>query len=224
MSESTLNDIFTFKKDIHAKLNPHPVYDNYGQLIERDEAMKLLGFDSSFSYILFFGFVRKYKGLDLLIEAFANSGLRNRKIKLIVAGEFYDDDVFYKNMVAAYGLEDEILFFDRFINDNEVSAFFSVADIVAQPYRSATQSGVTQVAYHFEKPMIVTNVGGLSEIVPDGKCGYVVEPNPDSIYRAISDFFVNNRLQEFSNNVKEENKKYLWSAMTASLVEVYNKC
>jgi len=185
--------------------------------------MKLLGLDASFSYILFFGFIRKYKGLDLLIEAFANSELRNKNIKLIVAGEFYDDDAFYKNKVAAYGLENEVLFFDRFISDSEVSAFFSAADIVAQTYRSATQSGVTQVAYHFEKPMIVTNVGGLSEIVPDGKCGYVVNPDPDSIYRAISDFFVHNRLQEFSLNVKEEKKKYLWSAMTASLIDVYKQ-
>jgi glycosyltransferase involved in cell wall biosynthesis len=222
MSKSTLNEIFTFRKNIPAKLTPHPVFDNFGPAIKRDEAMKLLGLDGSFSYILFFGFVRKYKGLDLLIDAFANNGLRNKNIKLIIAGEFYDDDTPYKNKVAAYGLENEILFFDRFIKESEVPAFFSAADIVAQPYRSATQSGVTQVAYHFEKPMIVTNVGGLSEIVPNGKCGYVVEPNPDAIYKAISDFFDNNRAQEFTENVKEEKKKYLWSAMTASLIEVYN--
>jgi glycosyltransferase involved in cell wall biosynthesis len=222
MSKTTLNDISVFRKDIPAKLTPHPVYDNFGQAINRDEAIKMLGLDGSFSYILFFGFVRKYKGLDLLIDAFANNELKNRNIKLIIAGEFYDDFAFYKNKVAAYGLENEVLFFDRFINDNEVPAFFSAADIVAQPYRSATQSGVTQIAYHFGKPMIVTNVGGLSEIVPDGKCGYVVEPDPDSIYRAISDFIANNRLQEFSENVKEEKKKYSWSAMTASLIDVYN--
>jgi len=222
MSISTLNDIFTFRKDIPVKLTPHPVFDNFGQPIDKNEAIKLLELDSSFSYILFFGFVRKYKGLDLLIDAFANNELRNKNIKLIIAGEFYDDDAFYKNKVAAYGLENDVLFFDRFINESEVPAFFSAADIVAQPYRSATQSGVTQVAYHFCKPMIVTNVGGLSEIVPDGKCGYVVEPDPDSIYRAISDFFVNNRAQEFTKNVKEEKKKYSWSAMTASLIEVYN--
>ena len=224
MSASVLKDIFTFRKNIPAKLNPHPVYDNYGQAIERDKALNLLKLDGSFSYILFFGFIRKYKGLDLLIDAFADTGLRNRNIKLIVAGEFYEDADFYKNKVANYGLENEVLFFDRFINDNEVSTFFSAADIVAQPYRSATQSGVTQIAYHFDKPMIVTNVGGLSEIVPNGKCGYVVEPDPNAIYMAISDFFVNNRKQEFSDNVKEEKKKYLWSAMTASLIDVYDEC
>jgi glycosyltransferase involved in cell wall biosynthesis len=224
MSASVLKDVFTFKKNIPAKLNPHPVYDNYGQAIDRDEALKLLNLDGSFSYMLFFGFIRKYKGLDLLIDAFANKELRNKNIKLIVAGEFYEDDAFYKNKVTAYGLENDVLFFDRFIKDSEVSAFFSVADIVAQPYRSATQSGVTQIAYHFGKPMIVTNVGGLSEIVPNGKCGYVVEPNPDAISTAISDFFANNRQQEFSKNVEEEKKKYLWSAMTASIIDVYNKC
>ena len=224
MSELTFNDIFLFRKDIPVKLSPHPIFDNFGQAIERNEAMKLLELDSSFSYILFFGFIRKYKGLDLLIDAFANNNLRNKNIKLIIAGEFYDDDSFYKNKVIDYGLENDVLFFDRFINDNEVYTFFSAADIVAQPYRNATQSGVTQIAYQFGKPMIVTNVGGLKEVVPDGKCGYVVEPDPDSIYRAISDFFVNNRIQEFSENVKEEKKKYLWSAMTASLIDVYNKC
>ena len=224
MSEPTFNDIFLFKKDIPAKLNPHPVFDNFGQAIDRDEALKLLGLDSSFSYILFFGFIRKYKGLDLLIDAFANYKLRSMNIKLIVAGEFYDDDAFYKTKVAAYGLENDIMFFDRFINDSEVSVFFSAADIVAQPYRSATQSGVTQVAYHFEKPIIVTDVGGLKEIVPDGKCGYVVNPDPDSIYRAIFDFFVNNKKDEFVKNVKEEKKKYSWQTMTASLIDVYNKC
>jgi glycosyltransferase involved in cell wall biosynthesis len=150
--------------------------------------------------------------------------MRGRKLKLIVAGEFYEDPAPYMKLIADYKLENEVVMFDRFINDNEVSSFFSVADIVVQPYRSATQSGVTQIAYHFRKPMIVTDVGGLREIVPDGKCGYVVNPDKDSIFDAIDNFYTNNRKAEFTQNVILESRKYSWSEMTASITEVYNKC
>ena len=224
MSASVLSDLVEFRKDIPAKLNPHPLFDNFGSNIDRDKAMGQLSLDPSFSYILFFGFIRKYKGLDLLIEAFANSMLRDRNLKLVVAGEFYEDATPYRQMVVRFNLENEIIFFDRFINDDEVAAFFSIADIVVQPYRSATQSGVTQIAYHFGKPMLVTDVGGLREIVPDRKCGYVVQPDPESIFSAISDYYDGKRKEEFAANVIAERDKYSWSKMTASITEVYNKC
>jgi glycosyltransferase involved in cell wall biosynthesis len=186
--------------------------------------MGLLGLDPSFSYILFFGFIRKYKGLDLLLEAFARKELRERKIKLLIAGEFYEDDAPYRELISKLNLEKDLVFFDRFINDDEVAAFFSSADLIVQPYRSATQSGVTQIAYHFGKPMLVTDVGGLREIVPDRKCGYVVNPDPDSIFDAVSDFYTNNRKEEFTGNVLAEREKYSWSGMTSSIREVYDKC
>ena len=224
MSASVLKDLEKFRKDIPAKLNPHPLFDNFGPPVDRDKALGSLSLDPSFSYILFFGFIRKYKGLDLLIEAFAKEDLRRRKIKLIIAGEFYEDDSPYRELVKKNNLGKEIVFFDRFINDEEVASFFSVADLVVQPYRNATQSGVTQIAYHFGKPMIVTDVGGLKEIVPDHKCGYVVNPDPESIFDAISDFYENAREEEFAKNVMNEREKYLWSGMTASVTEVYDKC
>ncbi|HUX95223.1 MAG TPA: glycosyltransferase [Bacteroidales bacterium] len=224
MSASVLNDLAEFRNDIPARLNPHPLFDNFGSPVDRDKALGQLGLDPSFSYILFFGFIRKYKGLDLLIEAFSNEQLRNRNLKLIVAGEFYEDGSQYRELVDKFNLEKEIIFFDRFINDNEVAAFFSIADLIVQPYRSATQSGVTQIAYHFGKPMLVTDVGGLREIVPDHKCGYVVNPEPESISSAISDFFINNRKEEFTGNVLAEREKYTWAKMTASIKEVYTKC
>jgi D-inositol-3-phosphate glycosyltransferase len=224
MSASVLNDLSQFRKDIPAQLNPHPVFDNFGPLNDRDISIGKLGLDPFNSYILFFGFIRKYKGLDLLIEAFSNEQLRKRGLKLIIAGEFYEDDKPYRDLVKNSDLENDIIFFDRFIKDDEVSTFFSAADLVVQPYKSATQSGVTQIAYHFGKPMLVTDVGGLREIVPDGRCGYVVNPDPDSIFRAISDYFGNNRREEFTGNVIVEKEKYSWSKMTASIREVYNKC
>ena len=224
MSQSVLSDLSLFRKNIPSKLNPHPLFDNFGAAISRNEALKRLGLDNGYSYILFFGFIRAYKGLDLLIEAFSDERLRKIKLKLIVAGEFYEDDKPYREMVKERKLENGIFFFDRFINDDEVSEFFCASDLVVQPYKSATQSGVTQIAYHFEKPMIVTDVGGLKEIVPDGKCGYVVNPDPSEIAASILDFFENDKKEYFIRNVKVEKVKYAWDRMTASVEEVYSKC
>jgi D-inositol-3-phosphate glycosyltransferase len=220
MSQSVLDDLRLFRKDIPARLNPHPLFDNFGTLMGRGEAIAKLGLDPEFRYLLFFGFVRAYKGLDLLIEAFADDRLKNRKLKLIIAGEFYEESKPYKEMISKYNIKDIILF-ERFINDEEVRIFFSAADLIVQPYKSATQSGVTQIAYHFEKPMLVTNVGGLKEIVPDGKCGYVVNTDPEEIANAITDFYENNRQESFIKGIKIEKEKYLWSRMTASVLGVY---
>ena len=224
MSESVVDDLLLFRKDIPVKLNPHPVFDNFGPPVERDVAMGYLGLDPQFSYILFFGFIRHYKGLDLLLEAFSGKEMRNRKIKLIIAGEFYEDPSPYRDIIAKNNLADDVVLFDRFINDSEVASFFSIADVVVQPYRSATQSGVTQIAYHFDKPMIVTDTGGLREIVPDGRCGYVVSPDKNSVFEAIDRFYTQNKKEEFTENVLREKEKYSWNRMTASITEVYNKC
>jgi D-inositol-3-phosphate glycosyltransferase len=224
MSQSVLSDLRHFRKNIPVKLSPHPLFDNFGAPAPRAEALLKLGLEPDFRYLLFFGFIRAYKGLDLLIEAFADERLRDRKLKLIIAGEFYEDPAPYMGLIKKHNLENEIILVDRFINDSEVNLFFSVAELIVQPYRSATQSGVTQIAYHFEKPMLVTNVGGLKEIVPHGRCGYVVNTDPKEIADSITDFFENNRKESFVNGVREEKEKYSWSKMTDSVTEVYNKC
>jgi D-inositol-3-phosphate glycosyltransferase len=222
MSQSVMDDLKLFRKDIPVKLNSHPLFDNFGPSLKRDEALKKLDLDPSYSYLLFFGFVRSYKGLDLLIEAFADIRLRNRRLKLVIAGEFYEDSKPYKDMVEKYKIASEIVMFERFINDDEVRDFFSAADLVVQPYKSATQSGVTQIAYHFEKPMLVTDVGGLREIVPDRICGYVVKPDPKEIADSIVDYFDNSRKELFTKNVAEEKKKFSWNRMISSILETYN--
>jgi D-inositol-3-phosphate glycosyltransferase len=222
MSQSVQDDLSSFRGDIPSRLNPHPLFDNFGLPADRKVALEKLGLDPDIHYLLFFGFIRRYKGLDLLIRSFADERLRNTGLKLLVAGEFYEDDRFYKNIVGEYNLEKEIIFFDRFINDSEVRYFFSSADLVVQPYRDATQSGVTQIAYHFEKPMVVTDVGGLREIVADGQCGYVVNPDPQAIADAIADYFNNDRKDTFTTNIKKEKEKFSWSRMTGSLMDVYN--
>jgi glycosyltransferase involved in cell wall biosynthesis len=223
MSRTVSDDLATFRKDIPVKLSPHPLFDNYGSVIHRDEALAKLKLESQYRYLLFFGFIRAYKGLDLLIEAFSNNRLRNRKLKLIVAGEFYEDDTPYLQLISDKNLGDEVILFNHFIKDNEVPLFFSAADLVVQPYRSATQSGVTQIAFYFEKPMLVTDVGGLREIVRDGICGYVVKPEPEPISEAIVDFFTNDRRDEFAEGVRQEKEKYSWNKMTQTILEVYRE-
>lgn len=224
MSGSVLSDIYIFRKDIPAQLNPHPLFDNFGPAVNRDEALSKLKLEKEWSYLLFFGFIRAYKGLDLMIEAFSDIHKIKRDVKLIVAGEFYEDDSPYRELVKKYNLEEDVIFFNRFINDDEVSLFFSIADLVVQPYKRATQSGVTQIAYHFEKPMLVTDVGGLSEIVTDGKCGYVVKPEPKAVAEAVIDYFKNNRKKKFTEGIMEEKERFTWNKLTASITEVYLKC
>jgi D-inositol-3-phosphate glycosyltransferase len=223
MSKSVGEDLKTFRVNIPTAINPHPLYDNYGAIIPRDEALNKLNLDSSFSYMLFFGFIRAYKGLDLLLEAFADRQFRNRKLKLIIAGEFYENAAPYYSIIEKNAMGSDIIIYDRFIKEDEVALFFSAADLVVQPYRSATQSGVTQIAYHFEKPMLVTDVGGLSEIVIDKKCGYVVKPEPEAVRDAIDDFYTNNRQEQFIQGVKEEKAKFTWDKLTTELLKIYNQ-
>lgn len=224
MSQTVLNDLALFRTGIPVKLSPHPIFDNYGIPTARDKAITFLKLDVDASYLLFFGFIRSYKGLDLLIEAFADTRLRNRKLKLLIAGEFYEDINPYKQLIKKNNLDNEVIIFDHFIKDNEIPYFFSAADLVVQPYKTATQSGVTQIAYYFEKPMLVTDVGGLREIVPDGRCGYVVKPEPELITEAIIDFYENDRKALFTEGVREEKKKFSWDKMTATILKVYEKC
>lgn len=218
LSDSVLSDVENMDKRHKPKVFvPHPLYDHFGEIEDKLLAINKLNLDKNYRYILFFGLVRAYKGLDLLIEAFADGRLRKYPVKLIVAGEFYDDPKPYFEQIERLGLKEHIIINNEYIPDGKVKDYFNAADIVVQPYKSATQSGVTQVAYHFEKPMLVTHVGGLREIVLDGKVGYVVEPQPLAIADALVDFFENDRYDAFVDGVREEKKKYEWSKLTEAI-------
>ena len=218
LSKAVLNDIAILDKQNKPRVfTPHPLYDHFGEIMDRAEAVKHLNLDPNYRYFLFFGLVRAYKGLDLLIDAFADERLRKYPVKLLVAGEFYDDPKPYLEQIKKHGLQDFVIIENQYIKDGNVKYYFNLSEMVVQPYKSATQSGVTQVAYHFEKPMLVTNVGGLGEIIPNGKVGYVVEPNSSSIADALVDFCENDRYDMFVEGVREEKKKYQWSNMTAAI-------
>jgi glycosyltransferase involved in cell wall biosynthesis len=218
MAESVANDIKRFDPDNKPKIvSPHPIYDHYGSALTKQEAAMKLGLHEQKSYVLFFGFIRHYKGLDLLMEAFSDPRLRQFPVKLIVAGEFYENPQPYLELIIKLKLEGLVELRTGFIPDSEVRNYFSLADIVAQPYRTATQSGVSQIAYHFEIPILVTNVGGLAETIPDGKVGYVVKVEPTEIADALVDFFSNQRSEDMIENIKIEKQKFLWSRMTDAI-------
>ena len=221
MTASVVSDINQFDKKEKPKLvSPHPVYDHYGAITSRSEALDALDLDPAYKYILFFGFIRRYKGLDLLIEAFGDVRLRQFPVKLLIAGEFYEPKEPFFELIKKHALDDLVVLHTDFIPEKEVAYYFNAADLVAQPYRSATQSGVSQIAYHFEKPMLVTNVGGLADIVPHGKVGYVVEPEVSKIADALVDFLENNRSVEYIENIREEKKKYDWKVMVETLNKI----
>lgn len=221
MSESVYNDIALFNTNISKAISPHPIFDNFGAKRTREESIKKLNLSEDYRYILFFGFIRDYKGLDLLLKAFADNWFRDKKIKLLVAGEFYSDSKPYLDLIEQLGIANDVELKTEFIADEEVGYYFGASDIVALPYKTATQSGVTQIGFHFEKPMLVTDVGGLGEIIPHKKIGYVAQPEPQSIAHHLIDFFSSDILNTFEQNIIEEKKKYAWELMYNNIISLY---
>jgi D-inositol-3-phosphate glycosyltransferase len=221
MSKAVMNDLEKFTNTSHKKYLLHPLYTAFGEKIPKQEARLTLHLKQDDRVILFFGLIRKYKGLDLLIEAFSLLKA-NPHNKLLIAGEFYEDKQPYFDLISKYKLEEQIILLNQFIPNDDVKYYFSAADIVALPYRSATQSGVTQVSFHFEVPTLVTNVGGLGEIIPHNVAGYVVEPNPQAIATSLEDYFENNKEQSFTEGMKQEKQKYEWSIFVNEIIALYN--
>lgn len=222
MSQKVLGDLGQFRKDAPAQLVQHPLYDNFGEIVSKTTSREKLGIDPNQKLLLFFGFIRKYKGLDLLFEAMADPRIRNAGIRLMVAGEFYEDEAPYREQINKLGIEDLLILKTDFIPDQEVKYYLSAADAVVQPYKSATQSGVTPLAYHFEVPMIVTRVGGLPDLVPHNRVGLVCEPEPESIADSILEFFETGR-EHFLPHLRGEKKKYSWEKMVESIFTLAEK-
>jgi glycosyltransferase involved in cell wall biosynthesis len=226
MSEKVLSDLQLFVPHKPAKFVPHPLYDNFGTPVGKAAARAHLGISHDKRILLFFGFIRKYKGLDILLEAMKRLQAQTSNLKpltsnlqLLIAGEFYEDEKPYHEQIAALGIADDLILKTSFIPDSEVKYYLCAADVVVQPYRNATQSGVTPLAYHFEKPMIVTNVGGLPALVPHEKAGLVCEPNAEALAAAITRYFELGE-NHFIPHLRAEKQKYSWARMVEAIQEL----
>ena len=222
MSRSVLADLRALGFGQRPALyRPHPLYDNFGPIRPQAAALAALHLPATVRYALFFGFIRAYKGLDLLLQAWADPRLAALPVKLIVAGEFYEDAAPYEALIKEHGLENRLVRATDFIADAAVADYFCAADLVVQPYKNATQSGVSQIAYHFERPMLVTDVGGLAELIPDGEVGYVVPPTAAALADALVDFFAHPAKQAaFEAGTRRVKQQFSWPAMVAALKEV----
>lgn len=221
MSEKVKNDVklFSHKPTL---VSPHPIFDHFGSAIPALQARIQLGLGENDKIILFFGYIRKYKGLDLLIQAMKDIRIQQLGIRLLVVGEFYDAAQPYINLVNSLALQNQITFYDQFVPDQEVTNYVSAADFIIQPYKNATQSGVTPLAYHFSKPMLVTNVGGLADTVPHLKVGVVTEPTSEDIANGIVQLY-DLGAAHFMPYIQEERKKYTWEQMTEKFLALHQQ-
>jgi glycosyltransferase involved in cell wall biosynthesis len=216
LSRSVLDDLRRFGVQRPAVCVPHPLYDNFGAPMARSEARALLGLPPEGVLLLFFGFIRPYKGLDLLLEAMGDDRVRASGVRLVVAGEYYTDPAPYAAQIHRLGLADRVILRTDFIPDGQVRAYLGAADLVVQPYRSATQSGVTPLAYHFERPMLVTRVGALPEMVPDGRVGLVCEPTAAALAEGILRFLALGAAH-FEPGIRAEKRQYTWQRLQETL-------
>ncbi|MDE3247698.1 MAG: glycosyltransferase [Bacteroidota bacterium] len=221
MSEKVMTDLRRFEPHKPALQVLHPLYDSFGTAISKETARAALGIAGDTQLVLFFGFIRKYKGLDLLLRAVAMLSADNTlpTMKLLVAGEYYEDENSYQQLIDELGIRDRVFLHSHFISDPEVKNYFCAADLVVQPYRNATQSGVTPLAYHFEKPMVVTNVGALPDYVADGITGIVTEPDPAQLAAAIHRYFEKGEAS-FLPALREQKKKYAWPVFTDAIISL----
>lgn len=219
LSEEVKKDLELFIKKPKCKVLQHPVYSRFGKSVSKEEAIKKLNLANA-NYILFFGFIREYKGLDNLINAMAL--LQSYpEIKCIVAGEFYEDEKPYFGLINKHCLSENIIFFKDFIPTDEVKYYFSAADVVILPYRNATQSGIVQMAVNFQKPVIATNVGGISEVIKHNINGYIVEKeNPQALAEAILKFYRENKAESFNQNMLSLKEKYSWENFVNGMFEL----
>lgn len=219
LSEKVEKDLLNFTEAKNIKRSPHPVYDIYGSPINRNTALKNLGLDPQKKYILFFGLIRAYKGLDLLLDAFANVTTKETNVELMIAGEFYEDRQKYLDQIDTLNIKEKVHLFDHFIPNDQVHIYFSACDLVAQTYHRATQSGIMQIAIEFEKPILVTNVGGLGEMIEDGRHGYVCEKDKEEISGRIIEH-LNTPEGKFTVALQELKKEYSWETFYQNIVNL----
>ena len=224
LSKSVLEQLKNFENKGKPKVySPHPLYDNFGELVGREAALKKLKLSDDYRYILFFGFIRDYKGLDILLKAMSDDLVKELPVKLIVAGEFYTTEMEYLKIIRELGLGNRVILHTDFIPNELVSHYFCASDLVVQPYKDASQSGVTQVAYHFNRPMVVSNVGALPEMVPNNVAGLVVNPEPSEVAAAIYKYFSKNLMAKFQEGVIAQKDRFTWDKLVNAIFSVGKK-
>ncbi len=218
MSASVRDDLMRHRPDASCELVLHPVYNSFGDPVPKDEARARLGIDPKERMLLFFGFVRDYKGLDVLLDAMPRIS-EQTGARLWVVGEFYSGKDRTVEQIQRLGLNDKVVLEDGYVPDERVGLYFSAADTIVLPYRSATQSGIVPIAYQLERPVICSDVGGLAEIVLDGETGLIVPPeDPDSLVRAVSRFYDEDLEPGFIPRIREEKRKYSWDRLADAVV------
>jgi len=222
LSDSVAEDLKSFTLDKSICVLKHPIYDNYGPIVDRKTALNRLALSPDFRYALFFGLIRDYKGLDLLIDAAARDQLKDQKLKFLIVGEFYGDPKPYYDQIEKLGLQDRFIICPKYIPQEDIKFYFGAADVLIQPYKTATQSGISQLAYHFEVPMIVTNIGGLPEIVQHGKSGLICEPNADALASSIHSFFAEDLGDSFIESLRIAKKDFSWEIFSEKLMSQVN--
>ncbi len=217
LSSAVKNDLLTLKPNAKVLQLEHPIYSHFGEKITQETAVEKLKLNPRKKTILFFGIIRDYKGLDVLLTAFS---MLSEEYQIIIAGECYGSFEKYASQINDLGIRDRTHVFNRYIPDHEVSTFFSAADVCILPYKSATQSGITAIAHHFCVPLITTNVGGLKEANMDGENGIVVaEPKPELFADAIQNYFKNEFKHAFSENIRIKNKENSWTEFARKMVD-----
>ncbi len=220
-SAAVERELKEFKPGVDMAFAAHPIYEIFGSAMPKAAAREKLGITDE-RVLLFFGYVRKYKGLFTLLDAMP-SILRVQKVKLLVVGEFYDGEQQYRDAIAKLGITDAVHVHSDYVPNDEVGMYFSAADVVVLPYLSATQSGIVQIAYQFDKPVIATDVGGLSEVVLHDRTGYIVPPNaPENLAAAVNRFYAEAKEKLFVDQVREEKKKYSWETLVKT-IEAFGK-
>lgn len=223
MSQSVADDTRRLFPGTPVSYYPHPIYDIYGNRINKADAIKNLNLPADKKFILFFGYIRDYKGLDWLLQSFAMVKDEIKDVDILVAGEYYTDGSKYTDMINELDLGSRIHMHTDFIPGDQVHQYFSACDLVAQTYKSATQSGISQIAIHFELPMLSTRVGGLAETVEEGTNGILVDPDLESISAGMVKYFNNPPAYFHAEGCKEIKKKYSWSSFINELLDLYYK-
>ena len=221
LSKKVENELLSFVPEAKYKYSPHPIYSIFNNTLSKEQAKAELKLATK-KVLLFFGLIREYKGLDILINAMEKIKTELEDYTLLIVGECYENENKYTELIKKAGITDNVKCHYSFIPDNEVGKYFSAADVVVLPYKTASQSGIVQIAYHFDTPVIVSNVGGLPEIVDEGKTGYCVEPSPNAFAKAIKAFYENDNISEMNSNISEYKSQFSWDAMVKAIEKLVN--